>query len=386
MACRHFVGRNVQHTPLPEAFRKSKNTATPIFCSFIALSIYSPSSEATFFLSSFRYLLEVTNPKAMIKRIPVRDTDTQSAFAGIPSSIDGMKGVKAKQQISGVAKKVPTTVAAAPKGLISSGLQAARRVYANPVLRKTSNEMAPRLSMSGLKPKIRLKQEKHEVWNVVEAKSIDEAITSQLPKTREFSEKIGLHAISIFHKKVQSSFKSILTRCSVLSPHQSLILLYRFMTDHINAMLSYSESVSLTIRGHHTLLYLPSLSQAFPMVPEVNSLQLASIHFQALIDSSPSRKSHQQANEDVVCHMKVWIQAFIDFSSILTVRETSISNLMQEFELLEEQSSLFRDVLNQVKFDDQATHQKQPIEIVIRKLSIHDHSGYLVRSPRRIKR
>ncbi|KAJ3225621.1 hypothetical protein HDU81_007762 [Chytriomyces hyalinus] len=139
-----------------------------------------------------------------------------------------------------------------------------------------------------------------------------------------------------------------------MNTQQSYRILYKFMAEHIGHMLAYLNSAS---------------------VPKVEGIQLASIHFNALIGPEKSLVKLSIQPDDVISNVKRWMATFAEFCIILNKREKEISEFVKKFELLEEESVLFKDVLRQATVHNHESEQMEPFEVVVQQLTVLDKSG-----------
>ncbi|KAI8840502.1 hypothetical protein BJ741DRAFT_55400 [Chytriomyces cf. hyalinus JEL632] len=168
---------------------------------------------------------------------------------------------------------------------------------------------------------------------------------------------ISTEDISIYFKKVLASHEMMLFKFDShlkINTQQSYRILYKFMAEHIGHMLAFLKSTSL---------------------PPIEGIQLASIHFNALVGSEKSPAKLSIQHDDVISNVKRWMATFAEFCIILNKRENDICEFVKQFELLEEESVLFKDVLRQATAHNQDSQQMQPFEVVIQQLTVLDKSG-----------
>ncbi|KAJ3264307.1 hypothetical protein HDU77_008869 [Chytriomyces hyalinus] len=242
---------------------------------------------------------------------------------------------------------------------IAGSLQATKKIY-SATLQRAESKPKPNKLVAKRRATANVQEPRRKtkvVWSQEEAKEIRGILSARLPETRRAVTKISTEDMSIYFKKVLASHELMLYKFDShlkINTQQSYRILYKFMAEHIGHMLAYLKSTSL---------------------PQIEVIQLASTHFNALVGSekSPAKLSIQP--DDVISNVKRWMATFAEFCIILNKRENEICEFVKKFELLEEESMLFKDVLRQATAHNQDSQQMQPFEVVIQQLTVLDKSG-----------
>ncbi|KAI9350341.1 hypothetical protein BDR26DRAFT_915237 [Obelidium mucronatum] len=276
--------------------------------------------------------------------------DQSSAFDGVLGSLG-----------PAVAKPTKRIVGKGTVPLVSS-LTAAQKLYTASLAKtthlKTNHPSQPNQQTA----RIRVAREVEVVSTEQDALKAEEFVAQQLPKTRLFVQKLGgFGGMTTLQKKLESALDMMTRRSETIGKAISIreyhYLLYRFMSEHVGSTLEFLESCSF--------------DQA-----STEDMKLCHIHFKALTESSSKSDFQSPERDDLFSNIKTWIKSIVKFHTVMHQRELHICDLMKEYEILEEQCLIFREVLRQLNAGNSMT-QTKPIEVTIRQITISDKSGYL---------
>ncbi|KAJ3297672.1 hypothetical protein HDU79_002528 [Rhizoclosmatium sp. JEL0117] len=161
--------------------------------------------------------------------------------------------------------------------------------------------------------------------------------------------------------KLETAFGMMVRRAETLGSAISIreyhFLLYRFISEHVASTISFLESCS------------------FDSV-ELKEMNSCRSHFQGLVEAVRKKDYETTEKHDMFNNMTLWIRSIVGFFAMLQRREIEIGRMIKDFQVLEEESIIFRDVLRQLEVQNSSGKPK-PIEVTIRQITISDKSGYL---------
>ncbi|KAJ3105084.1 hypothetical protein HDU97_008488 [Phlyctochytrium planicorne] len=207
----------------------------------------------------------------------------------------------------------------------SSSLKAAQKVYTAPLVR--NQPKSAKRSLVGA-PKLERSKSSNEVLN------IDHSFTVSLSQTNKWRESLKLNDLSFLCSNINSIYNDLSKNLEAW-----LDVFFNFFCDYVGAVIVYLESVNIIPCGLRRKTAIDKHNGSKDCEDDVQQLfQLAS---------------------------QLCMQSVLFVLQFFKAREDRLDNLLEDFEAMEEELSLYREILS--KLPRSGSSSQTSIEIVVRQ-------------------